>query len=69
MMSEVWLRQGGEKYKSKIVGQREKKGKERNVKIKAKYEDQKNNKKSKEIKALTDRQKDKYKQEKTLYRT
>jgi hypothetical protein len=69
MMSEVWLRQRGEKYESKIVGQREKKGKERNVKIKAKYEDQKNNKKSKEIKALTDRQKDRYKQEKTLYRT
>ena len=51
MMSEVWLRQRGEKYESKIVGQREKKGKERNVKIKAKYEDQKNNKKSKEIQA------------------
>ena len=68
MMSEVWLRQRGEKYESKIVGQREKKGKERNVKIKAKYEDQKNNKKSKEIKALTDRQKDRYKQDKTLYR-
>jgi hypothetical protein len=49
MMSEVWLRQRGEKYKSKIVRLREKKGKERNVKIKikAKYEDQKNNKKSK----------------------
>ncbi len=46
MMSEVWLRQRGEKYKSKIVRQREKKGKERHVKIKAKYEDQKNNKKS-----------------------
>jgi hypothetical protein len=69
MMSEVWLRQRGEKYESKIVRQREKKGKERNVKIKAEYEDQKNNKKSKEIKALTDRQKDRYKQEKTLYRT
>ena len=47
MMSEVGLRQRGEKYESKIVRQREKKGKERNVKIKAEYEDQKNNKKSK----------------------